>query len=211
MKELSLHLLDVAKNSVAAGAEHISITLDEDQDGWLTIAIADDGRGMEPEFLARVTHHPHHPEGRAGPAPAAADGGADRRLPGYSKRGGHGHHPRRPVPAAAPGLSPPGGSVRGGGPAHPGQPGRGMDGGAQHPKRKLCLFHSGGPGDSGRGHSLERAGGFRVDERISGGTGTERWGGVCPSRPRPTGRIAPEGPRPSSAAEPDSPGKMISQ
>ena len=33
MKELSLHLLDVAKNSVAAGAEHISITLDEDQDG----------------------------------------------------------------------------------------------------------------------------------------------------------------------------------
>ena len=55
MKELSLHLLDVAKNSVAAGAEHISITLDEDQDGWLTIAIADDGRGMEPEFLARVT------------------------------------------------------------------------------------------------------------------------------------------------------------
>lgn len=55
MKELSLHLLDVAKNSVAAGASHVSITLDEDGDGWLTIAIADDGRGMDPEFLARVT------------------------------------------------------------------------------------------------------------------------------------------------------------
>lgn len=55
MKELSLHLLDVAKNSVAAGAAHVSITLDEAQDGWLTIAIADDGRGMAPEFLARVT------------------------------------------------------------------------------------------------------------------------------------------------------------
>ena len=55
MKDLSLHLLDVAKNSVAAGARHVSITLDEDQDGWLTLAIADDGRGMEPEFLARVT------------------------------------------------------------------------------------------------------------------------------------------------------------
>ena len=55
MKELSLHLLDVAKNSVAAGAAHVSITLDEDQNGWLTIAIADDGRGMAPEFLARVT------------------------------------------------------------------------------------------------------------------------------------------------------------
>ncbi len=55
MKELSLHLLDVAKNSVAAGAAHVSITLDEDGDGWLTLAIADDGRGMAPEFLARVT------------------------------------------------------------------------------------------------------------------------------------------------------------
>lgn len=55
MKELSLHLLDVAKNSVSAGAAHVSITLDEDGDGWLTLAIADDGRGMAPEFLARVT------------------------------------------------------------------------------------------------------------------------------------------------------------
>ena len=55
MKELSLHLLDVAKNSTAAGAGHVSITLDETPDGWLTMAIADDGRGMEPEFLAQVT------------------------------------------------------------------------------------------------------------------------------------------------------------
>ena len=55
MKELSLHLLDVAKNSTAAGAGHVSITLDETPDGWLTIAIADDGRGMDPEFLAHVT------------------------------------------------------------------------------------------------------------------------------------------------------------
>ena len=55
MKELSLHLLDVAKNSVAAGARHVEITLTEDEAGWLTIAITDDGRGMDPEFLARVT------------------------------------------------------------------------------------------------------------------------------------------------------------
>lgn len=55
MKELSLHLLDVAKNSVAAGAAHVSITLEEDESGWLTLTIADDGRGMAPEFLARVT------------------------------------------------------------------------------------------------------------------------------------------------------------
>lgn len=55
MKELSLHLLDVAKNSTAAGAGRVSISLEEDADGWLTLAIADDGRGMAPEFLAQVT------------------------------------------------------------------------------------------------------------------------------------------------------------
>ena len=55
MKELSLHLLDVAKNSVAAGARHVSIALEEDAAGWLTLTISDDGRGMSPEFLAQVT------------------------------------------------------------------------------------------------------------------------------------------------------------
>lgn len=55
MKELSLHLLDVAKNSVSAGAKHIALTLEEDAKGLLTIAIADDGRGMSPEFLAQAT------------------------------------------------------------------------------------------------------------------------------------------------------------
>ena len=55
MKELSLHLLDVAKNSTAAGAKNVSIALEETAEGWLTITIADDGRGMAPEFLAQVT------------------------------------------------------------------------------------------------------------------------------------------------------------
>ena len=55
MKELSLHLLDVAKNSVTAGAGHVEIELTEDSEGWLTIVIRDDGRGMTPEFLAQVT------------------------------------------------------------------------------------------------------------------------------------------------------------
>ena len=55
MKELSLHLLDVAKNSVTAGAAHVEIDLREDEAGWLTITIADDGRGMEKEVLERVT------------------------------------------------------------------------------------------------------------------------------------------------------------
>lgn len=54
MKELSLHLLDVAKNSTAAGARNVSITLEEGADGWLAVTIADDGRGMSPEFLAQA-------------------------------------------------------------------------------------------------------------------------------------------------------------
>lgn len=55
MKELSLHILDIAKNSAAAGAAHIGITLEEHADGWLTVSITDDGRGMPPELLACVT------------------------------------------------------------------------------------------------------------------------------------------------------------
>lgn len=55
MKELSLHLLDVAKNSVTAGASQIDLTLTEGESGWLTISIADNGRGMSPDLLARVT------------------------------------------------------------------------------------------------------------------------------------------------------------
>ena len=54
MKELSLHILDIVKNSVSAGAAHIELALSETADGTLTIVIADDGRGMSPEFLAAV-------------------------------------------------------------------------------------------------------------------------------------------------------------
>ena len=55
MKELSLNILDVAKNSVTAGASRVDVTLTEDRQGWLTISIADNGKGMSPEFLAQVT------------------------------------------------------------------------------------------------------------------------------------------------------------
>lgn len=54
MKELSLHILDIAMNSVKAGASLIEINLEE-TGGVLTLRIADNGRGMEPDFLARVT------------------------------------------------------------------------------------------------------------------------------------------------------------
>ncbi len=55
MKELSLYLLDVAQNSVTAGAKHIDLTLSEDADRTCRMAVADDGCGMSPEFLAQVT------------------------------------------------------------------------------------------------------------------------------------------------------------
>ncbi|WP_294473482.1 ATP-binding protein [uncultured Intestinimonas sp.] len=54
MKELSLHLLDIAQNSLAAGARHVALGVEE-ADGEITLTVADDGRGMSPELLARVT------------------------------------------------------------------------------------------------------------------------------------------------------------
>ena len=54
MKELSLNILDVAKNSVTAGATRILITVDETPEK-LTITIVDNGCGMTPEFVSRVT------------------------------------------------------------------------------------------------------------------------------------------------------------
>lgn len=55
MKELSLNILDIVQNSIAAGAEHIGIALIEDADGKLQMTVCDDGCGMHAETLARVT------------------------------------------------------------------------------------------------------------------------------------------------------------
>ena len=54
MKELSLHILDIAQNSIAAGCTLLELSLTE-REGLLTLVIADDGRGMSPDFLAAVT------------------------------------------------------------------------------------------------------------------------------------------------------------
>ena len=54
MKEISLHILDIVKNSVSAGATHIGLSISEDMDQLLTVVIQDNGRGMSPEFLAGV-------------------------------------------------------------------------------------------------------------------------------------------------------------
>ena len=54
MKELSLNILDIAQNSVKAGADRIDISLEEGAD-TLAITITDNGCGMSADFLAAVT------------------------------------------------------------------------------------------------------------------------------------------------------------
>lgn len=55
MKELSLNILDVAKNSVRAGASLIKISIDTDTDGILTLTIEDNGCGMDEDMVKNVT------------------------------------------------------------------------------------------------------------------------------------------------------------
>lgn len=55
MRELSLHILDIAQNSVVAEAREIRIAIIENLvDDKLIIRIKDDGRGMDAETLERV-------------------------------------------------------------------------------------------------------------------------------------------------------------
>lgn len=56
MRELALHLLDLAENSVAADARTITIRVAEDPAAdRLSLSLSDDGRGMDPDLVARVT------------------------------------------------------------------------------------------------------------------------------------------------------------
>ncbi|MGB8214925.1 MAG: ATP-binding protein [Anaerolineales bacterium] len=56
MREIALHLLDLAENSVSAGAHAIEISVCEDLDAdRLTARIEDDGRGMDEETVKKVT------------------------------------------------------------------------------------------------------------------------------------------------------------
>ncbi len=55
MRELSLHILDIAQNSIAASASIIEIYIDENSiQDRLTIQIADNGRGIPQDQLAQV-------------------------------------------------------------------------------------------------------------------------------------------------------------
>ena len=54
MRELALHILDIAQNSVAAGARHIWLTVSENEQGYFVFSVRDDGKGMDSEMLQRV-------------------------------------------------------------------------------------------------------------------------------------------------------------
>lgn len=55
MREIALHLLDIAENSVAAHARTITLTITEDlENDRLVLVVQDDGKGMNPGLVARL-------------------------------------------------------------------------------------------------------------------------------------------------------------
>lgn len=56
MEDLSMHILDIAENSVNAGATRVDIAIVEDgNEDLLSLEIGDNGPGMDDELLQRVT------------------------------------------------------------------------------------------------------------------------------------------------------------
>ena len=57
MRELSLNILDVAQNSISAGASLVEINvIEQDFDSTLTVEIKDNGCGMDKDFLSDVVN-----------------------------------------------------------------------------------------------------------------------------------------------------------
>lgn len=54
MKEIALYILDIAQNSITASASLLEINVSEGADA-VVFTIADNGTGMSPELLARVS------------------------------------------------------------------------------------------------------------------------------------------------------------
>ncbi len=55
MRELALHILDIAENSISAGADRIRILVEENlEEDQLSIRIEDNGKGMKAETLERI-------------------------------------------------------------------------------------------------------------------------------------------------------------
>ncbi|NLK64728.1 MAG: ATP-binding protein [Tissierellia bacterium] len=57
MKEISMHILDIAMNSIKANAALVEIKIEDSiKNNWLKITIADNGKGMSEEVINRVTN-----------------------------------------------------------------------------------------------------------------------------------------------------------
>ncbi len=84
MRELSLHILDIAENGITAGADCIHILVEEARTAdLLTIKITDNGQGMPGRKNRKtdrpVRYFPYNPQGRFGPVTVSGGGGALRR------------------------------------------------------------------------------------------------------------------------------------
>ncbi len=56
MNDLSMHILDIVQNSISAGATRVILTVDEAPEAdLLTIVIGDNGKGMTPEQVSRLS------------------------------------------------------------------------------------------------------------------------------------------------------------
>ncbi len=56
MREIALHVLDIAENGITAGSELIEIFIDENRiENLLKVVIKDYGKGMSPEMLRTIT------------------------------------------------------------------------------------------------------------------------------------------------------------
>ncbi|MBS3732045.1 MAG: ATP-binding protein [Desulfobacterales bacterium] len=56
MKELALHILDVAENGITAGADRICIIVEKDPaENRMTITIEDNGQGVPADVMKRIT------------------------------------------------------------------------------------------------------------------------------------------------------------
>lgn len=56
MRELALHLLDIARNSIEAGATELIVEVEEDAaTNWLRFVVQDNGRGMDAATLAQAS------------------------------------------------------------------------------------------------------------------------------------------------------------
>ena len=54
MRDLSMHVLDIAQNSIQAEAKQVSIDFLVDERRWLTLTVEDDGTGMPSELFQKV-------------------------------------------------------------------------------------------------------------------------------------------------------------